>query len=269
MTREKRERRVGYLVPKEHGSWAMWIVPFILGAVGAGRVTLPVVVSFAAFLVFFSARTALANAVRMRRRDPETARWLGRIGAAELLVGGILWAPVGWQWGLPFWAALTVGAALLAADLKWVRDRRERSLTAELLAVIAFSATAPAAYAAAAGHLDSRAWALWGLSAAFFAGSIFYVQMRLERRRQPHTWLGPNALATLGYTVLVTLLAVGFVRLGWISGWVAAALSPWLVHLLVDTLRPRPLASVHRLGWTLVAHSIGFTLLALLLLRFS
>jgi hypothetical protein len=256
-----------YLVPREHGAWAMWIVPFLIGAVAAGKMTLLVPLLFGAALLLFFARTAFVNAVRLERRNAEVARWLWQMGAIELLAAAALGAPAVWRVGLPLVGIGAVAAAVLAVDLRWVRERSERSLFAELVAVAVFSASVLAGYAAGAERIAPEAWALWGICVAYFSGSIFYVKMRLERKSRPEKWFGPWAQATLAYAITATLIAVGFVALGWLRGWVVVALSPWLLHVVVDVLWPRPLQSIHRLGWTLVAHSVGFTLLAILFLQ--
>ena len=257
-----------YLIPKEHGSWAMWIVPFVIGVAAAARMTVHVPLLFGAVLLVFFARTAFANAVRLERRDAGLSRWLRQAGILELLTAALLGAPAAWWVGLPLIAVAVAAGAILAADLRWVRDRTERTVSAELLGVMGFSASALAGYAAASGRIGPEAWALWGISVAYFSGSIFYVKMRLERKCFPDRWFGPKARATLLYTVIATAFVLGLASAGWIRGWVALALSPWLVHVLADVFWPRPLGSIQRLGWTLVAHSVGFTLLSILFLQF-
>jgi len=115
-----------YLVPKEHGAWAMWLLPFIIGvAAAAGDTTSGTWHLLAACLLIFGARTALGSAIRMRRRNQPVFIKCVVAGALECLLALIcLWPLVSNASA----SLITVGAVvliLLTLDLLWIKDRSD------------------------------------------------------------------------------------------------------------------------------------------------
>ena len=55
-------------LPREHGAWAMFYVPFVLGILVAGRVSLPVLLLLLATSTVFISRESGAIVARLSRK---------------------------------------------------------------------------------------------------------------------------------------------------------------------------------------------------------
>jgi uncharacterized membrane protein len=177
-------------LPKEHGAWAMLLVPFIVGTAVAGWGGWPSLLLLISMLALFtSSRSAgvLAKELspagggwslprsresweRARQSAARLAVYLGLSGttAALLLLAH------------QRWALLIIGAAAtlaLALQLLLRQYRLDRTWPARILAIAALSTTGPAAHYAATGALSSDALAVWVLAFLYSAASVFYVRM--------------------------------------------------------------------------------------------
>src|SRR5690242_16591551 len=59
-------------LPKEHGAWAMFYVPFVLGVMVAGKISLPVLLLLLATSALFISRESLLTLWRARKRGRQT-----------------------------------------------------------------------------------------------------------------------------------------------------------------------------------------------------
>lgn len=206
------------VVPREHGAWAMLVVPYIVGASIAGGITRDVIAGMAGVLMLFFSRASLALLVKHRSVDgsfgPDSiSLWLnfGFFAAAGssvflyLMIAGAIW-----QFGLV--AAAGVGFFLAHEWLVW--RRRERSVAAELVGVTLLTLTAPVAvYLSGCDSCDRLAATLWLLNAMYFGASVFYVKMRLRtsaRRRRPAS-LSDRMTAARGSIVYMAVVIFALV----------------------------------------------------------
>ncbi|MHB9112494.1 MAG: YwiC-like family protein [Thermoleophilia bacterium] len=181
------------VVPREHGAWAMLVVPYIVGVSIAGNLTAKVIAGLAGVLMLFFSRASLAPLLKSRAIDGSfgtgsLSRWLNfAIFAAAgssvflyLMIAGSFW-----QLGV----VAAMGTALFLVHEWLVWRRRERSASAELAGVALLTLTAPVAVIVSACDSCVRlAIILWLLNATYFGASVFYVKMRLRtsaRRRKP------------------------------------------------------------------------------------
>jgi hypothetical protein len=163
-----------------------------------------------------------------------------------------------------------VGLALAGGSLALVGRRVDRALPGQVLAAIGLPLTGPAAYAVARGTLDRVALAVWLLHAAFFLWAVFYVKLELEARarRRPLGSLAASLRAgtvTLAITLATLLLFAAAVALGPLSPLVLLAFVAPLAQTLAGVARLGRPASLRRLGFLLLAHSLLFGLLVIAL----
>jgi hypothetical protein len=253
-----------YLLPKEHGAWAMWVVPFVIATAAAGRITANTLLMFDAVLLVFLSRSAFSSAIRLRRRDQSAARKCGFTAILLVFVATPCLIPVLRETDGTLWVIIALGGLLFVLDLIWVQKRTERHLLAELAGVAGFALSAPAAFVATSGVGGPEAWVLWLVSFGFFSGSVFYVKLLVarmaggshpKRRFSVQNYSG----LSLGYALAVASLAVILSLAGWTPRWMILAFVPWLVHVLW-ALSHTTQRSIHGVGWTLVAHSLYFTI---------
>jgi len=231
-------------LPREHGAWGILLVPFATAVGVSGVFDWKVALLLASVLSFYVARASFLK---------NNLKWTVRLLAGcavfclPLLVFGRLW-----------WLAV-FGAA--AAPLSF--RKTQRSAAAQLLAVGGLTLTAPAAWYAATGRIDAKAFWLWTLNALYFGGGVFYVKMHVAAalRRKPFETLAERlriGAGTLFYyagaMACLLLLAAGSA----VPAAVIAAYLPATARAAAGVVRLTPTLRIKRLGWTEVAYSIAF-----------
>jgi len=257
-----RLRRIA--LPYDHGAYALFLSPLVIGLFAGGRWHIAcvylVVAASAAFLM----------------RQPLTV--LGMIAAGRRTAAD---RPVAWFWLLAYGLVagshvtglvlrgfahvlhLAVPGALVAGwHLTLVRRRAERRQ--ELLEVLAsgvLALSAPAALWVGAERYDPRGWLLWALVWAASATAIVHTYLRLEQRTRPAPASvrerlneGRRGLVLAG-GVLVVVVTLGVV--GLVSRWL------FLPYALqgADVIRGTLVPAFHR-----SPRSIGLHMLAVLTL---
>lgn len=212
-------------LPQQHGAWAIWLAPYLIG-LGVGRdlnlshvwLTLAASGAFLALQPLVSLVKVQAGRRPARDRRPALV-WLGvyglvvAVGALGLLVAGAAW-PL---------ALAVLALPVLAWQMLLVARRSERGqMGVEILGAAVLSLGAPAAYGVAVGGLDATAFWLWALCAAQAAGAVVYIFATLvyrrltvappwaERWRIANTALLLHAALLLGVAALVALDQVPF-----------------------------------------------------------
>ncbi len=208
-------RRAQGWLPRQHGAWAMLVLPYCLGvvlAVRAGTAGPHLVPLFAFWMLGYFAFHAASGWLKAPavRRGPWVkplvtyAAASALCGLATLALGG--WAMAGW---VPFYLPLLLPALWLASR------RRERDTAGGALTVAAASAmTLVARYPAPADlAADPGAWTplvVSGLVFAYFFGTVLYVKTNIRERgsRAFHAVsVGWHAAATLACVALAVALA--------------------------------------------------------------
>lgn len=248
------------LIPKEHGTWAMWVLPFIVGIAAAGKMSIESYLIFGVSLLAFFVRTALASAIRIQKQDRKLMQKCFVAAFAEIVLMFVLISPMLLARNYAVVVIGVLASGLLIADVRWISDRSERHLSIELLGVAGFALAAPAAFVATTGAWHFEAAVLWFISFAYFSGSVFYVKLRLARlSKKKNEIASPYSRLVLGYTILVSAMTLSLYIFGWTPVWLIFAFLPWIVHLLWEVFYFQKLQNINRVGWTLVAHSLYFT----------
>ena len=259
-------------VPREHGSWAMWLMPYIVGLSVAGSFGWQAALFLVSALALFMARYPLSLAARRgfpRPRDPATRGlyvWLMLYTAIALLSGvGLL--------VLDRWLMLLVGALsglLLLANVYFSRHKLERTVLVELLGIAGLSMTGLGAYYAATGELNRTALALWILTFLYSGSSVFYVRLKL-RDRQTNSSPEERHRARRSMLLYLGMLLVG------VGAMIAVGAAPLLVlpafiPLLYKALRAiggRHAArmTLRQVGYVELGHAVAFAMLVILAYR--
>ena len=162
-------------IPKQHGAWAMLILPLLFGVI-ASNPSWRHALLFAAWLLAYLFAHAALQWVRTKRKSV----WLGPLR----LYGGLL---------LPAGAALLVlepglipllafAAPLVLINLYFAKRNRERAFLNDLAAVILFSLMTFAAFRVGNGTDHGLAFELFALSVLYFTGTIFYVKTMIREK---------------------------------------------------------------------------------------
>jgi YwiC-like protein len=260
------------VLPKEHGTWAMLLVPWVVGWGVARAFPVSELLLLIAAVSVFLAHTHLVTWRRLSvigRADTAEARAERRL----VLVFGV----IGVVAGLPLVAGpvellllAVIAGALVVTSLALVGRRVDRALPGQLLAATGLSLTAPAAYWVARGALGRVALGLWLLNVAFFLWAVFYVKLKIDARARRAPFTSPAEKLAFGTGAIVTTLggvtlAIVAVALGSFSPLALAAFVAPAAQTVAGIARLDRPARLKPVGFLLLGHAILFGLLAIAL----
>ena len=257
------------LVPREHGSWGLWLLPLISGAV-VGYVFDPHAAAMPVFWFCLAAASAFLSyqpleillgfsLIKARSQRQQRTALLWVIVFTVAAVCSVLELL-----HLQRYMVLLIGA--VAAGCFGVRSiigrsRRVRVLK-QLIGVLGLTSTAAGAYYAATGRMDRTALLLWLASWLFAVGQIEYVQLRLrsaQLRSSRQKTRGSLPVTIFHLCVMSIAIIAGLANL--VPVLLGLAFIPAIVRLAVWILRPwRPLG-VHILGISELLQGVLFNAL--------
>ncbi len=258
-------------ISKEHGSWAMLIVPLLLGTIIAPVWHWRTLLLFVAAVGFFLSRYPLSILVRKRKRDQDKRAYLLRwtaiyAGITALSGGWLVFAERLWLLALMG----VIGALLVAFNLWLIANKKQMSLMGELSGIAGLALGAPMAYYVASGYLDQTAIILWLLNALYFGGTVFYIKLKVRQQpKQP----APDkiskrlirAKACLAYHTTVLILVFALVTLQKAPALTPLAFIPVMVKVFRGAVnwQDKKTLSLVRLGFTELFHSAAFMILVI------
>lgn len=258
-------------LPKEHGAWAMFYVPFVLGLLVAGKFNLPALLLLLSATAVFIARESLLVWWRARKRGRQTqsAAEAGRLLTIYFLIAAATGVPLIAVYKLYWLIPLGLAGSMLLLVNGWqAADFEDRTVQSEVLAIIGLTMTAPAAFYVANGQWGQIAWWLWGLSAAYFASSVFYVKLRVawlhaknasEKSRVRRQCVGYHCFLIAS---LLVLSVTGSLPL-----FALVAFAPVLARTLRSLLKPENHLNLKRIGIAEIGYSVVFLLFITLTFR--
>lgn len=207
-----------FAIPKDHGSWALWLGPFLAGWGVAEQSAIPLLWVFLAILSVFLARHPLIILVRSLsgRRNREDSR-PALIWTLIYLTAATMFALLLVLSGFSLLLLLAIPALpLLVWQMALVVRREERKMSLEITGSGVLALAAPAAYIAATGTWNIMAFWLWILTWLYSIVSIVYVYLRLKQRlldKTPDSYrkleMGRSAMRTAAAALLlVTVLTL-------------------------------------------------------------
>ncbi|MDP2726030.1 MAG: YwiC-like family protein [Dehalococcoidia bacterium] len=257
----------GPILPREHGAWAMLLIPLVVSLAVAGRWGLEGPLFLGTCLALYVSRQPLTMLVR-DLKHPAGQEW------GRPLLWLIVYAVLALAFGLPLlyfyerwlllpWAAIFL--AFTAAHFYLRKLHLDRTIPGELVTIAGLALTAPGAYYVAKG-LEPTAIYLWALTTLYSGSSVFYVRLKMRQRslRRPakdlraRLNLGRANIVYQGFLVLVLALAA---ISGQVPLLVPLAFIPLLAKVGDGILRGSSQVNIKRIGWTEVAHSVAFTFL--------
>lgn len=231
-----------HVLPKQHGAWAMLILPFAMG-VEAGEPSWFHLPLFLGWLFLYLATYPLLMAVKGKKTDFYLRWFLIYISIALLA----LIIPVMRDWRLVYFGFFMLPFFLVNAY--YSRINQERCFINDLSAVGAFGVGGLASYYLGTGQMDGKAFAICGLSMLFFIGSIFFVKTMIrEKKNAAFRWL------SWSYHLFIP---VGFMGIG--MPLLAVAYIPSAVRAIA--LYGKPLTMMH-VGILEIVNSLFFLIVA-------
>jgi hypothetical protein len=254
------------ILTREHGSWAVLIVPIIIGAARAGSCSWNVVwFSFSAlgfFLCYVPANTILRGWNSIHRESQSITRstfWFW----TYLGFSAVFFIPLLLQrlWYLPVIAVLAIGLFVINFLLT---QKIHKSVFGDFIAVAGLTLGAPGVYYAATGKIDTPVVTVWLLSVLFFGCSVLYVHVKIQAQRIRKDSLSLYEKLSIGrQNIIYQCSAFSCIVLMVLNHLVPAAaliaFLPMVAHAIIGTFRLDRRVSFKHLGFVLLAHSVLFT----------
>ncbi|MCD8510193.1 MAG: YwiC-like family protein [Bacillus sp. (in: Bacteria)] len=183
-----------WYIPREHGAWAMLIVPYWIGAAISG-VHWTHIVFFIGLFAIYCAQAPLLTYIR----NPKNT---------DVWPSFFIYVAIGLAIVLPFiftnltllWISLGI-APFFMLNLLFARLKKERWFINDLIAITALSALLLFAYGLTEPAIQSEAYIYTLINILFFTGSVFHVKS-LIREKHNKTF----HKASLMYHVAVVIL---------------------------------------------------------------
>lgn len=164
------------VLPREHGTWMMFFLPYLLGMFLSGPKWLHIPLLIGWFFFYLSS-APLLNIVRKPRLKAEMLPWVIKYGVIAVMF--VL--PTAWVQPRLFWGILFI-VPLLSINIYFIKKKNERSLWNDLSGILIFSLGGPAAYLIGQGSITKDALLLLLLTTLYFMGSAFYVKSLIRER---------------------------------------------------------------------------------------
>jgi uncharacterized membrane protein len=255
------------LIPREHGSWGLWLLPLIVGAV-VGAANNPgksdwaifwfCAASASAFLAYQPLEALLGISPVKTRTSEETqlaTTWviltgfIAIISAVQLVLSG--------RGRVLVFALLAAGCfaiRMLAGKIRALRATRQ------ILGALALSSAAAGSYYVISGKLDKTALVIWAACWVFSAAQIEYVQLRMHsvnvHSRAEKARAGWKVYVLHAFLVVITSIAT---IAGHAPGLFAVLFVPAMVRLIVWTLSRPGKIDFYALGFSELFQSVLFS----------
>lgn len=247
----------------------MLYVSFAVGALVAETVTWRLLFLLLSVTFVFIAHESLLTWWRSRSRGQQNIE-ARRFMLGYLLLAGVCGAPLLLIYHLYLLGPVALAALMLLGLKARLAVRREdRRLSVEIMAIAGLALTAPAAHYVGRGTFEVTALWLWGLSALYFASSVFYVKLRvitINPRKEEARGAGWWNCAAYHMFLLAALLILALT--GSLNLFALAAFLPVLARSFWHLASPVRKINLRRVGWLEVVYSIVFLIFITLTFRF-
>ncbi|MGM8215389.1 YwiC-like family protein [Bacillaceae bacterium W0354] len=176
MAKKKKSKIV---LPKEHGSWAMYLLPVLLGILFTEPNWLHLFFAIGWFFLYLTS-TPLLNIFRNKRKADKMMPWVLGYGitAVIFLIPIVIFMPEVTLFGfamIPF----------LLISVYFIKKRNERSLINDLSGILIFTIGGAASYYIGKEAVTTEMFLLLIVTTAYFLGSAFYIKSLIRELKNP------------------------------------------------------------------------------------
>ncbi len=188
------------LLPKQHGAWAMLLIPFVLG-VGASQPSWIHIPLFIGWFFLYLATYPALMAVKKKNRVLYL-KWATIYFMPVVLSMIVILL---YNYRFIYFGALMLPFFLI--NIYFASKNKERALINDISAIFTFSIGGIASYYAGNGSVDGIAIMIAILSILFFLGSAFFVKTMIREKKNPiYKWIS----WIFHLCVLITILSLGY-----------------------------------------------------------
>lgn len=197
---------MNWFVPREHGAWAMLVVPYLLGMLASNLnwLHLPF---FIGIIVFYFASGPFLTIVR----KPKLLKAAIPSLIIYLSIGSILTFPILYLVPEIIFIGLFI-IPFFVINVIFAKLKKERLFINDLSAIIALSFLVLISYYIGNNVIDAKALIIMGINIIFFTGSVFHVKS-LVREKGNRVFLMQSNVFHIGTVVGFLLIAMPIVSL--------------------------------------------------------
>lgn len=163
-------------IPRQHGSWAMWILPFMTGAIAVGFPAREWVILTSLFFAYLTL-APIESLAKSRGDRMRNFQWL----SFYMVLSGAFGVPLFHDY--PLLAMFPIIALVsLVVNLYFIRRRAERHLLNDLMGIIALSSTFMLAHYIGTGHVTEGDILHNVIFIGFFFGSALHIKSHIRNR---------------------------------------------------------------------------------------
>ncbi|MBI4428884.1 MAG: YwiC-like family protein [Ignavibacteriales bacterium] len=263
-------------LPKEHGAWAVLLVPMIVVAsvkqVVSGELLLLALSTVAVFMASGLLQTVLRHIFLVAQEDQKVQN--AKFWTAVFFFNAIfLVIPLLLQ---GFWWLLGFGAlSLLAFVATFLLTRgSQKTISSDLVATLGLSLTGLSSYYLLEGTLNVEGFQIWSFTLLFFGSTVFYVHMKIQAAKAKENVFGMKERFSLGWlnlayhvvTVAAVLLLASF---HYTTELALVAFVPMIIHSVYGTIRLSNRVRFKNLGFILLGQSVFFAVIFTLVMSIS
>jgi hypothetical protein len=179
------------LIPKQHGAWAMLLIPFLLGVYAGGFSWLHIPLFFG-WLLLYLATYPMLMAMKNKRKE-YYLKWSFAYFLPAIV---LLIIPLIYDFALIYFGFAMIPFFLI--NLYYAKKKNDRAFLNDIAAIAAFCIGGLASFYIGQGKLNITALEIYSFCFLFFIGSAFYVKTMIrEKKNSMYKW------ASWGYHLLL------------------------------------------------------------------
>ncbi|NUN08839.1 MAG: YwiC-like family protein [Ignavibacteriaceae bacterium] len=256
--------RADPLINKEHGSWAILLVPPLTTLLALSEFSLLSVIFFLTILsAFLTARPAEIWIQDIINKRPESSRrknaffWLSVYTSAAAFFSVILLAMTG-RYGILLFGFAGIVMILCS---QFLQARSGKTLGRDIAGIAGLTLGAPAAFYIHTGAVSPEALQLWLYNFLFFSSGAFYVHSVIEqagKKESPEKFsITSKFFLNLSYHIILILFLL-FIILNDSPAALGFAFLPMIFHVFASMVMLKGKANFKKIGFTLLGYSIFF-----------
>ncbi len=259
---------------KEHGSWAILLVPFIIGAKIGGGFEIKTLLFLISVLAIFLAYQPTTMIAKSKLRIP-TENLKDAINSLFIFLPLAIVPSVVLLFYFKLYGLLIFGAIGILAfiiQLYLAKLNLDKTPAGQLFSMSMLVMTAPSAYYVQTGEFDAVMIKLYLLNLVFFGSGVIYVRMKISAIATKKDKFTLNEKLFIGrYNIayhisILVLLGILFAK-GSIGILILAGFLPVIIHSIMGTFMLERKVKFKKLGWMETAYSILFAVMMIIEFR--
>ncbi|WP_439873554.1 YwiC-like family protein [Bacillus mycoides] len=236
------------VIPKQHGAWAMLVIPFLLSII-LGKPTIYHIPLFLAWFFIYLATYPFLMYIRQRRKKELLHNAM--VYSIIALVFGMI--SLLYEWRILLFAVLMI--PLFIVNMYYTRQKNERALLNDICAIIVFCIGGLISYYFSMKQIDKTAVFIALISFLYFLGSTFYVKTMIREKNNPK-----YRLISWGYHIVLTVIVFA------INPWCSLIFVPSVIRAII--LYGKKI-SILKVGVLEIVNSVYFLIITAIIMKYA